>query len=495
LRIALTLVCLAALGCAPARTPKHEAKAAAGPCSEPVDVRALLERHTRTYGTPEDVRAQLPISFEGATTGGWAFQGALDETRYRAANSVGPVLLARGIDAHGPWTIDADGVPVRPTAAEKVYEPSLAAWVLRRDFVREPTWKAWCSVDGRVVAKASGRPDLGQPELLIDPTNAEVLAAHAPGVVLEIGDWSNVIGSVRWPRTLHAPRLRAEGMKASLAPQCRAAEACFGPGERVRVAARPERPRKLDALFSSHRVLVRVLLDGHEAWGALDSGAGALMVDPSSAGAHPAPVARSLSVGGLTLTDVPAFDLHPGALVDPQIATTIELLVGFPLLKHAAVRIDYAASEVTIATSASELVSSSAIAAELIVHEGDLLTYAEVEASHEALLVDTGSPGFLSLDTRWADAHGIPGGRPATHVRGVFGLGGGPSDGVAFTTKRVAIGPIAGADVPTLIYEMRRRDRESRAPTGLVGNQLLSRCKAVILDVNGRTVSFEPPCR
>src|SRR5262249_21005041 len=143
---------------------------------------------------------------------------------------------------------------------------------------------------------------------------------------------------------------------------------------------------------------------------------------------------------------------------------------------------------------ASELVTPSALAVELIVHEGDLLAYVDVEASHEALLLDTGSPGFLSLDRRWAAAHGIPGGRPATHVRGVFGLGGGASDGMAFTTKRVAIGPIACTDVPAMIYEMRRRDRESRAPTGIVGNQLLSRCKAVILDVNGRKLWFEPPC-
>ena len=85
--------------------------------------------------------------------------------------------------------------------------------------------------------------------------------------------------------------------------------------------------------------------------------------------------------------------------------------------------------------------------------------------------------------------HSIPGARPNQHRRAVLGVGTEPSDITLVQLERTQVGPIHYDGQIARLHWMR-----SSAYAGQIGNALLSRCAAVIIGVEARTIWFEPPC-
>ena len=107
-------------------------------CADGGDLRELLVRHARRYGTEEQVRAALPLSMSGTISlegRSGRVETVLAPLASRVLVSVAGILAASGVDANGAWTLDGgSGVVERQSGAEAV-SSMFDDWLLRRSYV------------------------------------------------------------------------------------------------------------------------------------------------------------------------------------------------------------------------------------------------------------------------------------------------------------------------------------------------------------------------
>ncbi len=271
-------------------------------------------------------------------------------------------------------------------------------------------------------------------------------------------------------------------------------------------SATPE-PMHVPMTFAFGEPVVRVRVGERDTWAIVDSGAMMSLVDSttplaglfrptmSTDGAGLTQTVRmglgelaNVRVGGLTLLRLPAVSAEAPAL-DALAPRRPELLLGYSLFASLGVRIDYAAQEIVLAPSADRLHDEHAVEVPLRVLEGKIFVEAKVEGQSGAFLVDTGDDGGFEVNEVWATPHGLPGTRPTVATEGLFGVGTAKTSSVRFRAARSGLGPISFDDRVVSVGQTPGADYAGR-----IGNEVLSRCRAVVFDVAHRKLWLAPPC-
>jgi predicted aspartyl protease len=504
-------------------------------CAAAVDARDLLARSAKAFGSEQAVAETLPrvIRREIATEGKKGMEETvLDHVRLRVEMSLAGIYEAEGIDAAGPWEVGPPGVLLRLRPDEAI-DVAGRQWFELRGYLSQFDPRrdsARCVVvDGHPRAILSYElPSVGRPELTFDLASAALLsfsAAHPDGrrPTTRIDAWSGPdLFGVRWPEAtteidpvanpttslllgLSAGGLactgvdpRAASTKDCLAPPAPLLEFSWPPSGVVRVPMR----------HYLNELSLRVKLGGREVWALLDSGAGLTALDATTpAGASFVPsmevsgsgssqkvrmglgTVDTLAIGDLTLRHVPVVSVPIPAL-DAYGDRRPEVIAGYSIFLGAIVRVDYAAGEVVLGKTLAAQKKPGAIALPFRVANGKWVTDVDLAGTKAPFEIDTGNASGLSLEKRWADAHGLPGDRPRVEVQARTGAGTAPTPTQLFRVDKASLGPITYDGHITHVDDPPGGDTLA----GLVGNDMLSRCAAVTFDVESRTMWLEPPC-
>lgn len=505
-------------------------------CSTVVDVAELLGRHARAYGTTDAAFGTLPrtVRMEEELAGkkGVA-ELVLDKSVHRWEELIGGVHHASGTDANGAWVVGIAGVPLRLRPAEAtavLFDP----WFARRAYLSAFDAKrdtASCSEGDRDTPGARVRlryvlPELGVPEIEFDLTTAALLSASAAAsdgkrTITQYDAWSDADASgVRWPSAMttgdpagNRRKYRVIESVARLACKGVGAKAPAGdclamPTPALEIAWPPSGIVKVPMKYYLGELSLRVRTGDREAWALLDSGAGLTVVDSTTPagmsfvssleinGSGSSQKVRAglgelskLRIGDLTLTHLPAASIPIPAL-DPFGNRRPEIIIGFSLFLGAAVRVDYAKNEIAFARTAGALVKPGTPSVSLRVLEGKPVADVTVDGVSAPFVTDTGNSGGIDMVKRWAAAHGLPGERPTTMTVAKTGAGNNETASTLFRLAKSKLGPIEHDDRIVWIHD----PPEPGVIAGLVGNEVFSRCAAVVFDVAMRTLWFEPPC-
>ena len=197
-------------------------------------------------------------------------------------------------------------------------------------------------------------------------------------------------------------------------------------------------------------------------------------------------LADDATAGAVTLRNVPTAvvpsfaEVLSRAGLQPSTA-----ILGLPLLASVAMRVDYVKREVVLGAPPHR---PGAIAVPLRYEDGHMVVDASLEGQSVALILDTGSGDGLSIDKTWADAHGLPGSR--RHADVPMGEAAGMSVTTRFRLEHASFGPVAFDGRLADIHPMPRSSRYA----GMLGNPMLERCHAFVLDLPARTLWLEGPC-
>ena len=524
-RLLLGGALVACASCAPPPAPSAPIAPIAPARCGPIDARDLLARHARGYGTREAVRASLPRSSTATIElGGQKGEGEMIVAvgRSRGLSRVGGIRSGNGVDATGPWVLDGSGVPLRITGVEAT-SLVLDEWMTTRGYL-DATLTTTCEeLGGRALVHATPSPPVpGAPELVFDLTTAELASVAHGGAdgtrtITRIDSWTPPdTRGVRWPlATRDRDELGNETIvietsaKSGLVCAGATGEACLAmPGPEIAIGWGPSGVTRVPFEFDESEILIRMSVEGRAVWGLLDSGASTSAIDatrPVVAGFRPGltiegsgvdqtmkiglgTLAR-VSVGALVIERLPVASV-PLPTLDAFEARRPELIFGFTVFAAGAVRVDYAKSEVAFAAKADGLVAKDARAVPLRVLDGKPVVDAIVEGRPAVLELDTGNSGGVQLTTAWARTHALPGERPVARLRGIMGAGTQETEAAIFRVSEVEFGGVkTGSSLVGLMA--------TPAPgtiAGLLGNELLSRCPAVVFDVPGRTLWLEGPC-
>jgi len=473
------------------------------------------------------------VSIEGKTG---RVENVLTREAYRSQALVTSVYGASGVDAQGPWNMDGGAGLVERLTASEGLDPVFDAWVLRREYVA-----AFDAARDRVdcVDAPSGarldityvRPDLGAPRLAFDLTSAALTAlehrqADGKPLVTTIEAWGPLDRGVRWPRRVtdhpvagSTPTSTFEATSHELT--CVRWEADVAIPDRGDACAAPPADRftrtwpeggvvRVPMTFHGSELFVRAKVGTRELWALLDSGASITSIDAT------APIAAAftsrldlsgsgatqkvrfgigelaaIELGGLRAEHVPTASVPIPAL-DAFGEKRPELILGYPFFVGAAVRVDYARGVVAFAREPEALFAKGAPLREVPMHalKSKLVATGAVEGMPALFEVDTGNAGGLNLFKKWASAHDLPGSRPSLSLRGRFGVGEGATTSVFFRAKTAALGPIAFDDRLTHVSD----PPETGDIAGLAGNEVLSRCDAVVFDHGRRKLWLEGSC-
>lgn len=509
------------IGCsAPARDAKLAPQPANG-CPASIDLGDLLARHAAAFGSEAAVLAALPrtlhgkLLINGATS---PFELRIDRARHRFDFTVAGIPVGSGIDDRGAWVLDVPGV-VHRLDGEEAIGARFDAWLARRGYLAiDPRSVAVsCTADGggARVAIAAKLPELGDPELVFEPTGARLVAAsHASAdgrrSKVELVRWSRAEAGVSWPLAwTERPEVGSPTTVTVAAAAGIACGDCLGaPADTFTLAWPKEGVVTLPMALEGDELSLRAKVGGREVWALLDSGAGVSAVDartPLGAAFRPrvqlegSGSTQKLMFGLGELTDVSLGPLAMPRL--PVVSVPIpaldnfgtrrpELIAGYSIFAAAAVRVDYAKSEIAIAPSGAELHGPAAVAVPIRYWTGKPMAAVDVEGERGFIEIDTGNSGGVDLFKRWASAHGFPGARKTLELSVKSGAGEGETRTVLTRIGRARLGPIEVTSSLATIA-----DPPSGANVvGLAGNEILSRCAAVVLDVRARQLWLEPPC-
>lgn len=519
------------------------AKSGGGKCPTPLDAKDLLARHARAYGTPDAVAATLPIvlsgtvSIEGKTG---KVEAVLTKDHYRTQAYVAGMFGASGVDATGPWNMDGgSGVVERLTPSEGL-DPIFDAWVLRRAYVPafDPSRDAARCMDegnGARVDVTFKRPELGDPTLTFDlETGALVAVTHRQSdgkpLLTTIEAWGDPDKGVRWPKKqtdhpiagsisasdlststhdLACARIDLTGVaipekgNACIAPPANRFTLTW-PGEGIMGVVR------VPMTYHGSEVFVRAKVGGREVWALLDSGASITALDATM------PIATSftpavemigsgatqkvrfgvgelatIEVGNLKASHVPAASVPIPAL-DSFGEKRPELILGYSFFASAAILVDYAHGLVAFNRGSDGLfaknVDSRAMSLRLL--KSKMVADGEVDGALAPFEIDTGNAGGLDLFKKWASAHDMPGTRTSLAMKGRFGVGAGETTSVFFRYAKGSLGPIRFDDRVAHISD----PPDPGDIAGLAGNDVLSRCDAIIFDLEKRKLFLEGSC-
>jgi hypothetical protein len=489
--------------------PAPDASAPA-PAACPADIGAFLRRHAALNGDADQVERELPLSFRGKLLDATALpvEVNLDATRYRLAVWAGHHVQASGIDETGGWTTGKSGVPVRSDDADDAtWRSRLDAWMLRRGYLRESPLGIECvSSDGSIRGLVYVHYGVAAParvDVAFDIATAELrglfLTSAAGRRVLRhwIGSWGPRDGNgVRWPteRMYGHDGVQLDAPIAGL--QCptagTTAERCLTAIQTVEITWPPSRRVALPMATTENEIVVRARVGGHLRSVLFDSGASvsggivAAAIAPSFTADGPSagfttvrgPIEERLGYvdridfGPLVVQHLPAF-LHPMNFWKPTDASRPSMLVGSTLFDAAAIRLDFARHEVVLvpAADAASLRGPQAIDLPVSRKNGELLVRVTVDGVVSDLHVDTGSATGVSFFSDWAIEHHLGQGRSL------------------WRASQLDVGPISVDDSIVDVVTTRSADGD-----GLLGNSILARCQAVVLDAAHTRVSVEPPC-
>src|SRR5262249_4747722 len=156
-----------------------------------------------------------------------------------------------------------------------------------------------------------------------------------------------------------------------------------------------------------------------------------------------------------------------------------ELVIGYSVFAAAAIRIDYAKREVVFARDIGAVKSPAAKDIALKDFGGKPLAKAEIRGTDAVMEVDTGNSGGFDLYEKWASAHNLPGTIKSVAQKGIFSAGTEPTVRHLFRLPDAKLGPIEAKDVISSIDA----PPDPGMVAGLIGNMVLSRCRAIVFDV------------
>ncbi|MBS2013837.1 MAG: aspartyl protease family protein [Deltaproteobacteria bacterium] len=534
-------------GAARGDASKGPARGAGKGCPAAVDGKEILARHGQAYGSPEAVAATLPVVLSGSVTvegKTGKVEAVLTKDHFRTQAYVAGMYGASGVDARGAWNMDGGAGVVERLSATEGLDAYFDPWLLRRGYVSafDPARdKARCTDDGGAarVEIAFDRPELGDPKLTFDLETGALLAAthrQSDGKALLTtfeawGDRDPASKSmVRWPKKqtdhpvagsnstselteratgLSCVRIDLTGVaipergEACLAPPANRFTLTW-PGEGIAGVVR------VPMTYHGSEVFVRAKVGGREVWALLDSGASITALDAT------APIASSftpavemtgsgatqkvrfgigeiatITVGGLEASHVPVASVPIPAL-DAFGDKRPELILGYSFFASAAIRVDYAHGMVAFHRVSDGLFAKNveSRALPLRVLKSKMVADGEVEGARALFEIDTGNAGGLDLYKKWASAHDMPGSRPSLALKGKFGVGAGETTSVFFRHAKGALGPIRFDDRVAHISD----PPDPGDIAGLAGNEVLSRCDAIVFDLAKRTLFLEGSC-
>ncbi|WP_437764710.1 aspartyl protease family protein [Sorangium sp. So ce281] len=492
-------------------------------------------RHAQAYGTPDAILASLPRTFrmEVETEGKkGSYELALDRTRFRAVQELAGVRDARGVNAEGPWQLGVPDVFVRLRPEEAV-SLMIDGFVARREYVVafDPARdKVRCADDapGRVTI-ALDLPPVGSPELEFALDNAALVAvtssrADGERATVRFDAWTKPDArGVSWPASTTRLRAVAEPEKRTLVAadeglSCPAeppgkeraqGEACLAPPHpRLEIAWPASGVVRVPMKHYLGEVSFRAKIGGRETWAMLDSGASLTVVDATTqAGATFVSTMEvsgtgstqkirvglgelpSLDVGGLALRRVPTVSV-PIPMLEAFGNRRPEVILGYSFFLASVVRVDYAKEELVFARSTKGLVDPGATSIPFRIEEDRWVTDVLLDGTPAPVQIDTGNSKGISLVKRWAGAHGFPGTRPALAASGRSGAGVDATSSTLFRLASAKLGPITLEDRVVSIDDPPGTGHIA----GLLGNDMLARCGAVVFDVATRTMHLVPPC-
>lgn len=516
-------------------------------CPSALDVRDLLARHARAFGSPEAVAAALPIvltgtvSLEGKTG---TIEDVLTKDAYRSQALVAGVYGGNGVDARGPWVLDGGSGVLERLRPDEAIDPRLEEWTLRRSYVTafDPSRDTARCVDaggggagGARVDVTFARPELGSPTLALDLESASLLSvAHAQSdgkpFLLTIEAWGEPDRGVRWPRRLTdhpvagsspvselttiAHELACVRFDATGVAIPQAGEACASPPpDRLTLTWPEQGVVRVPMTFHGGELFVRARIGGvggREVWALLDSGASITTLDatsPAGAAFQPALAMSgagatqkvrfgvgelpSIEIGGLRAEHVPTASVPIPAL-DSFGDRRPELILGYSFFVAGAVRVDYTQGLVAFARTSDGLFRKGveARAVPLRALKSKLVAEGSVDGAAASFEVDTGNAGGLDLYKKWATAHGLPGARPSVAMKGRFGVGADETTSIFFRVAKASLGPIRFDDRVAHVSD----PPDPGFVAGLAGNEVLARCDAIVIDHAKRTLFLEGPC-
>jgi len=475
---------------------------------------------------------------------------------HRAQSRGGGIFEASGMEGATVWSLDAASGQVERLTKQEAIEAMLEAWVLRRGYLAdfeaardlsrcvdpEPgqPGQPGSPLSSR-LAIALNRPDLGTPVLGFDlGTAALMTVAHDQPDGRTAQDdylaWSDPVAGVRWPSKVNhsspggltrmemaAPKrgLTCAGDDASgRATTLQGGMCLVPPPSRFALAWPTDGKVTIPFSYVGNEILVRARLGPREVWAILDSGAGATAVDAGTeAGAAFTPstdldasgATQKVRVGygelpaieiagqsagrpweaGVRATRVPTISV-PIPLLDAFGDKRPELILGYSFFAAAVVRVDYVKSTLTFARTSDGLFAGKTPprSVPMWVLMNKIVVDGKVEGLAAPFQVDTGNAGGLDLYAKWAAKHDLPGKRDVVELRGRFGVGTGETVATFYQLGKASLGPIRFDDRLTHVGD----PPSQGIVAGLAGNEVLSRCDAVTIDVPKRTLWLEGTC-
>lgn len=502
------------------------------PCPAHVDLKALLEKHARLYGSQAAVRAALPHTFKGhvetqARTGDAAlYLGAKEDKLEIALGGVDPFRPARlplgaGVDKKGAWELGLSGEVVR-LGKDVAVGGSFLGWLFRRDYLSDTAKKSAtveCRTEGdeaQTQVTFPGDPGEGPRRLAFDPQSGELTGFEVlrRGVAAagKITTWGPPgADGVRWPVRLSVVAPIGNDLRfTSDAPGL----AC-GSGDCT--AAMPARMKatwpamgvvKVPFTFFENELFVRAKVNDREVWAVLDSGASLTSFDTTAPlGAAQRPLlslwargstqglsygvseASRVSVGDLTFHDMPIATAPLPVLTSGGVMRA-EAILGVALFQEGAVRVDYTKQELTFARDASLLPPRAGRSIPTVTSWDMVSGSATIDGKTAVFQLDTGNGNGVNIEELWAKEVGLPGTLPTVQASALTGAGERVTLLTMFRVPKITLGPVH--------YDDKLVQMNNGAPKsglgGLIGNDLFARCDAVTFDPKAHTLTFHGTC-
>jgi hypothetical protein len=115
----------------------------------------------------------------------------------------------------------------------------------------------------------------------------------------------------------------------------------------------------------------------------------------------------------------------------------------------------------------------------------------EMDGTRSPIQLDTGNSGGVFLFKSWAEPHGFPGTRSVLNVQAIAGAGTAETNVTYFRMARASLGNVRHDGRLVLLGDPPGAGVEV---AGLVGNDVFSRCPAVVFDVPSRKLWLDGPC-
>lgn len=505
----------------PARASDAGTAAHTPRCPSPLDMKDVLARHAKAYGTREAAMASLPTTSRGtmdrAGLSG-TFEIVRDKERRRISGFLKGLYRANGIDAQGAWEMGTHGVLQRLLPGEARQH---GVWIEQRGYLTDfdpARDKGQCeALDGRALARLQyDLPEQGNPVLILDADSAELVASvfsdvDGSQILWRYDRWSEPDDrGVRWPleqqeHTQAGPGAHlvitetSKGLAcASLGAGAPVAQDCVSPPPSPLgiswPAVGPKRAR-VPMHDGLDIVIVHPKVGGKEVVALLDPTEGLVGVVDDAGPQRTAFVSTShvvvgdltfdigtitTALGGLEVRGSPAL-LRELSAQDQLGSARPSIVAGAPLALPFALRVDHKKEEVVFAPSGESLAAKTAVNIPVRVLGDKLVVEATVGGKRAPMSLQFQRSVGVQLYDTWSKKNDALGDRPVLSL--------GKSSSLARLPK-VELGPVKW-------YDQLAEVGTNETPhdlAGVLSVSLLLRCDAFVLDVQRRSLWLEGKC-